>query len=100
MPRLANDFLAIVDDMKIVHVNAISGYRSTGKICDDLISFLDQNGHDAYLAYSYGKEPSRGYKIGRELDRFIHSFFSHLFGKQAYYSRKSTIKFLNISQLK
>lgn len=79
--------------MKVIHINAVSGIRSTGRICSEIIDCLKENGHKGYIAYSDGI-PLKGYKIGTKFDRICHSLFSRLTGKQGYFSRIETFRFL------
>ncbi|CUH92839.1 glycosyltransferase [Herbinix luporum] len=71
--------------MKILHINAVSGIRSTGRICFEIIEHINENGHEGYIAYSDGIK-SRGYKIGSKLDRKCHGLLSRISGKQGYFS--------------
>ena len=71
--------------MKILHINAVSGIRSTGRICSEIIESLHKNGHKGYIAYSDGIK-SRGYKIGNKFDHKCHSLLSRISGKQGYFS--------------
>lgn len=79
--------------MKVLHINAVSGIRSTGRICSEINECLKENGHKGYIAYSDGIE-ARGYKIGWILDRKIHALLSRISGKQGYFSRIETYRLL------
>jgi hypothetical protein len=50
--------------MKVLQINAVSGIRSTGRICVDIADYLNKNGDEGYIAYSDGPPYIKGYKIG------------------------------------
>ena len=52
--------------MKVLHINAVSGIRSTGRICAEIIESLHKDGHKGYIAYADGKRQN---KIGNKFDR-------------------------------
>ncbi|NLK27113.1 MAG: glycosyltransferase [Clostridiales bacterium] len=79
--------------MKVLHINAVSGIRSTGRICSEIIAFLHENGHKGYIAYSDGLK-ARGYKIGTKFDHKCHALFSRISGKQGYFSVLETYRLL------
>lgn len=76
--------------MKILQVNAVSGIRSTGRICVEIADYLNENGSEGYIAYSSGIPYKNGYRIGTIFDTKIHALLSRLSGKQGYYSRRAT----------
>lgn len=81
--------------MKVLQINAIYERFSTGRTTKELHEALIKRGHESYVAspqlYSLS---TNSYKIGNKLDWKIHALFSRIFGKQAYYSKKSTKKLL------
>lgn len=79
--------------MKILQINAVSGIRSTGRICSEINEFLNENGHKGYIAYSDGIK-ARGFKIGTKLDRKFHALLSRITGKQGYFSVLETCRLL------
>jgi glycosyltransferase involved in cell wall biosynthesis len=79
--------------MKVLHINAVSGIRSTGRICQEIIECLNENGHKGYIAYSGGVKV-RGFKIGSGLDRKCHALLSRISGKQGYFSVIETCRLL------
>ena len=81
--------------MKILMINAIFATRSSGRSMQDLADHLKAEGHSVYVAtpQKYGDSPYF-YQIGNTLDHKLHAFYSRLFGKQAYYSKQATKKFL------
>ena len=81
--------------MKILLINAVSGIRSTGRICADLADYLNQHGDAGYIAYSYGLPYEHSYRIGGVLEQKLHGFLSRLFGLQGYYSTWGTRKLIS-----
>jgi len=81
--------------MKILMINAIFATRSSGRSMQDLAEHLESEGHSVYVAtpQNYGALP-KFYQIGNTFDHKLHAFYSRLFGKQAYYSKQATRKFL------
>ena len=81
--------------MKILQINATNGTGSIGRTTLEMADYLNNNGHDCYIAYAEGHSYHKGYKIGNNFDRKIHALFSRIFGLQAYFSLQSTKKLTN-----
>ena len=81
--------------MKILQINAIYEKFSTGRTTKELHEALLERGFESYVAspnlYSLN---TNSYKIVNKLDWKMHALFSRIFGKQAYYSKRSTKKLL------
>lgn len=81
--------------MRVLQINAVYGFSSTGRTTLELTNALIEQGHEAYVAYSNATITSHnGYQIGGVLEKKIHGFLSRLFGNQGYYSTYSTTKLL------
>lgn len=84
--------------MKVVQINAIYGSKSTGTIVRDIQTCCEENGIACYVAYSISDrlthDVPRGYRIGNLFTAKWHAFASRLFGKQAYFNRFSTWRFI------
>lgn len=81
--------------MKVLQINAVYGFKSTGVIVKDIGEMLINNGDEAYFAYQQSNEKlENGFLIGNRLDWKLHALYSRLFGKQAYASKRATKKFL------
>lgn len=85
--------------MKVLQINAVNGISSTGRTSTEIADYLNQNGHEAYIAYSAGILYLKGFKIGNKLDRKIHGLLSRVFGAQAYFSRFATKRLLNFLEV-
>lgn len=77
--------------MKVLMINSVSGYGSTGSICVDIARELETVGNECFIAYGH---ISRGYKsefkIGTRFENHLHNIGSRLFGKQGYFSKNGT----------
>ncbi len=81
--------------MKILQINAVYGFASTGVIVKDIETLLQNNGDEAFICYQTAiNPPKNSYKIGNKLDWKLHAVYARLFGKQAYFSRIATRKLL------
>ena len=81
--------------MKILQINAIYGFRSTGVIVRDIGETLVHNGNEAYFAYqTTNKALETGLMVGNKLDWKWHALHARVFGKQAYASRRATKKLI------
>ena len=82
--------------MKVLQINAVYGFKSTGVIVKDIGDTLVQNGDEAYFAYqTTNQNIENGYLIGNKIDWKLHALHARLFGKQGYASKGATRKFLN-----
>lgn len=81
--------------MKIIHINAVCGKGSTGRIVVDIANSAESHGHECYIAYGHADtDYHRAYKIGNKYEHLFHNlFFSRLLGLQGYGSILTTLKF-------
>ena len=81
--------------MKVLQINAVYGFKSTGVIVKDIGNTLTHNGDEAYFAYQTANDSiENGYLVGRNLGWKFHALHARLFGKQAYASKMATKKLL------
>lgn len=81
--------------MKLLMINGIYGTRSSGRSMKDLTEYLRSLGHTVYIATPQSDcADSNFYRIGNKIDHKFHALYSRVFGKQAYYSKRATKKFL------
>lgn len=82
--------------MKVLQINSVCGYGSTGRIVTDLYKTLNENGHDCVIAYGRGTAPNgiKTIKIGNKMDIYLHAILSKLFDKHGYGSKKATKKLI------
>ena len=84
--------------MRILLVNGVYGYASTGTIVRDIQNLCEQQGIQCYVAYSMTNLPTdelhNTYRIGTTLEKKIHAILCRINGKQAYFSHFATCKFI------
>lgn len=81
--------------MKILQINAVYGFGSTGIIVEDINDLIQEKGWESFIGYVYfSKSMKNGYKIGTNADYKKHALLSRLTGKQGFYSKQSTKKLL------
>lgn len=80
--------------MKVLFINTVYGRGSTGRIVADLGKMLEENGHDFKVAYGRGnqKEDLHCYRIGNDLDMYIHAGLSRITDRTGFYSKSATRK--------
>ncbi|MBR2871310.1 MAG: glycosyltransferase [Clostridia bacterium] len=81
--------------MKILLINATYGYTSTGLIVKDIAEMLDKGGNEGLVAYQTAlNAPEEFCKVGGFLSYKLHALLCRVFGKQGYYSKCATRKFI------
>jgi len=90
--------------MKIVQINSVIGFGSTGRIMVAIHNELTLNGHKGYMVYgrnqkkTFIQSPDITIKIGNIFSLFIHGLLSRLFdlhGLGSWFSTKKLIKKLS-----
>lgn len=84
--------------MKVLIINVVCGIRSTGRICTDLATEFEKQGHEVRIAYGRETVPKKyeyfSVKIGSDFDSKIHALKSRVFDSSGLGSKKATINFL------
>ncbi len=82
--------------MKVLQINSVCGYGSTGRIATDLYKVLEEQGHECVIAYGRGTAPEgiKTIKIGSKLDNYAHVAKTRLFDKHGFGSVRSTKEFI------
>ncbi len=82
--------------MKVLQINSVCGYGSTGNIAVDLYRELKAQGHEGCIAYGRGTAPSdvESHRIGSNLDVYMHGALSRLTDRHGFYSTKATKDFV------
>lgn len=78
--------------MKVLQINAVNNYGSTGRNCAEIAQFLEENNNVCITAYSVGKSTKNSVKISSTFEQKMHSLLSRIFGLQGYFSPISTYK--------
>ena len=82
--------------MKVLQVNTVSGYGSTGRICVELSNGLIANGHEAFIAYSQGSSAhANSFRFGTTMEQKAHALLSRITGLQGYFSPIGTKELIN-----
>lgn len=77
--------------MKVVQINAVYEYSSTGRTCFELHTYLEEHGIESYKFYSKPQLNSKKFDLmGSWLDHKVHALLSRITGKQAYFSNFPT----------
>ena len=89
--------------MRVLQINATVNSGSTGRIAEDIGLVLMNVGHESYIAYGRGNQPSKSNKIiiGNQWDANWHGVVSLLLDRHGFASRKATKQLINkIEELK
>ncbi|MDE4541337.1 glycosyltransferase [Thermoanaerobacterium sp. R66] len=82
--------------MKVLQINSVCGYGSTGRIVTDIYRILEEQGHDCLIAYGRGTAPEdiKTIKIGTNLDTYMHVVKTRLLDRHGFGSKKATRQFI------
>lgn len=80
--------------MRVLQINSVCGVGSTGRITTDLYKVLEEKGHECLIAYGRGIAPEgiNSYKIGTNLDNYLHVARTRLLDQHGYGSKKPTME--------
>jgi len=77
--------------MKVLLINTVSGYGSTGSTCEDIANVLESQGHECYIAYGQLTTTyNKSFKIGTVIENHLHNLGSRVLGKQGYFTKNGT----------
>lgn len=87
--------------MKIVQINAVYEYSSTGRNVSEMHEHFLQQGIDSFVFTSDKGNPDKQvYLIGNKRDHKIHALYSRIWGLQGYFSKNATKRLIRqLSQL-
>lgn len=84
--------------MKVLMINVVCGIRSTGRICTDLATELEKQGHEVKIAYGREQVPQRFQKyavrIGSDFDVKLHGIKARVLDAAGFGSKRATEKFI------
>lgn len=82
--------------MKVLQINSVCGYGSTGRIATDLYDVLEKEGHECCIAYGRGTalKEYKTIKIGNNFDFYTHVLKTRLFDLHGFGSKMATKKFI------
>ena len=83
---------------KVLLVNTVCGTGSVGRLVTGLYHTLEESGYECLAAYGRGGSPSdiRGYRIGTDMDMYIHGAMSRLYDRHGFYSGRATRDFISM----
>lgn len=83
--------------MKILQINSVCGFGSTGRIAVQIQKTVEQNGGEGILAFGRGDAPEgvNSYKINSDIDVKIHGALSRITDRQGFYSKGATHRLVN-----
>lgn len=82
--------------MRILQINSVCDFGSTGRTTRELADYLEEKGHECYVAYGHGSTTyHRAFKVGSKWENHFHNaFFTRLLGLHGYGTRCGTKKLL------
>jgi glycosyltransferase involved in cell wall biosynthesis len=84
--------------MKVLMINVVCGVRSTGRICTDLATALEAQGHEVKIAYGREHVPERfrkyAVRIGTDFDVRLHGIRARVLDGAGFGSELATVKFI------
>lgn len=82
--------------MKVLYINVVGGTGSTGRICTDLLSCLEREGHTGAIAYGRGGAPdhARSFRIGSDAGVRLHALKARLMDDAGFASRNATLRLI------
>lgn len=82
--------------MRVVQIDSVYEYSSTGRTTAEMHTYLKENGIDSYVFCTNLSDPKEKiFKFSNKLDMKIHAFLSRLLGLQGMFSYFSTRKLVN-----
>ncbi len=82
--------------MRILQINSVCDFGSTGRTTRELADYIEQQGHECYVAYGYRTTNyHRAFKIGGKWENLFHNaFYTRLLGLHGYGTRCGTKRLL------
>lgn len=87
--------------MRVLQINSVCGYGSTGKVATDIHYSLLQEGHESIIAYGRGvaNNCDHAFRVGKNLDNYIHFMITRVFDGHGFGSKKATLNFVKAIDL-
>lgn len=84
--------------MKVLQINSVCGFGSTGRIATDLHAKYEEIGYESYIAYGRNQplncDENQTIKIGTRLDNYKHVLKTRVLDQHGFGSKKATNKFI------
>ena len=83
--------------MRILQINSVCDFGSTGRTTRELADYLEEQGHECYVAYGHHTTTyPKSLKIGSRLENHIHNaLFTRFLGLHGYGTRHGTKRLIN-----
>lgn len=83
--------------MRILQINSVCDFGSTGRTTRELADYLEQRGNECYVAYGQGNSTyHRSFKIGGKWENHFHNaFYTRLLGLHGYGTKRGTRKLIS-----
>ena len=87
-----------LENRRVMLVNTVVGTGSVGRLVEGLYHTLEYNGYECLVAYGRGEAAPdmRSYRIGQDLDVYIHGALSRVTDRHGFYSTKATQEFIKV----
>ena len=87
-----------LETRRVMLVNTVVGTGSVGRLVQGLYETLSANGYECMVAYGRDTHPEgmNAYRIGQDLDVYIHGGLSRLTDRHGFYSKRATVQFINV----
>ncbi|MBQ6575008.1 MAG: glycosyltransferase [Lachnospiraceae bacterium] len=90
--------LGHLETRRVMLVNTVVGTGSVGRLVEGLYNTLIANGYECMVAYGRDTHPEgmNAYRIGQDMDVYIHGALSRLTDRHGFYSKRATLEFINV----
>ena len=87
-----------LETRRVMLVNTVVGTGSVGRLVEGLYNKLVSNGYECMVAYGRDTHPEgmNAYRIGQDLDVYIHGALSRITDRHGFYSKRATVEFINV----
>ncbi|MCR5591846.1 MAG: glycosyltransferase [Lachnospiraceae bacterium] len=87
-----------LETRRVMLVNTVVGTGSVGRLVEGLYNTLTANGYECMVAYGRDTHPEgmNAYRIGQDIDVYIHGALSRLTDRHGFYSKRATLEFINV----
>ena len=87
-----------LENRRVILVNTVVGTGSVGRLTEGLYHTLEDNGYECMVAYGRDSAPEgmNSYRIGTDVDVYIHGALSRLLDRHGFYSKHATEEFIRV----
>ncbi len=87
-----------LETRRVMLVNTVVGTGSVGRLVQGLYEALMANGYECMVAYGRDTHPEgmNAYRIGQDIDVYIHGALSRLTDRHGFYSKRATVEFIKV----